>query len=191
VILVVGLGNPGPRYAVTRHNVGFRVADRLVTGHNASFRDKFQGQVADIDIADKRVLVLKPMTYMNESGRSVVAAMSFYKLFPAELLVVNDELDLPLGEVRLKAAGGDAGHRGVRSICEQLGTADFARVRLGIGRPPPEFGGSGADYVLQAFPLADQALAEEMVARGAEAVELVMSRGMSAAMNTINQRAKR
>jgi PTH1 family peptidyl-tRNA hydrolase len=191
VILVVGLGNPGPRYAATRHNIGFQVVDRLTEKHRAAaWRDKFHGQFSAFDWSSERLLVLKPMTYMNESGRSVAAAVAFYKLEVDRLLVVHDELDLPFGEPRLKFGGGDAGHRGLRSLAACLKTSDFARLRMGIGHPPPEFGGSARDYVLEGFPLANQAEVEQMIGRGVEAIELFAGRGLSAAMNIINQRLK-
>lgn len=192
MILVAGLGNPGPRYEATRHNIGFRVVDCLAEKQRGpGWREKFHGQFTSFDWSSERLLLLKPLTYMNDSGRSVGAAAAFYKVEPAQVLAVHDELDLPFGDVRLKFGGGDGGHRGLRSLAAHLGSGDFARLRMGIGHPPPEFGGSPRDYVLEGFPLAEQPEVEQMVGRGVEAIELFVSRGLSAAMNVINQRPKR
>jgi len=192
VILVAGLGNPGPRYEATRHNAGFRVVDRWVERHGgASWRDKFEGQLASVDCkSGERVLVLKPMTFMNLSGHCVRAAMSFFKIDPANLLVVHDELDLPFGEYRLKQGGGAAGHNGVSSIIEQLGTDGFARLRFGIGRAPADFVGSGADFVLESFPLADRAQLTELIDTSSKVLDQVVNDGLSAAMNKSNRRKK-
>jgi PTH1 family peptidyl-tRNA hydrolase len=128
---------------------------------------------------------------MNASGRSVAAAMGFYKLEPASLLVVHDELDLPLGTLRLKLGGGDAGHKGIRSVQSELGTPEFARLRVGVGHPRESTLGEAADYVLEAIPPAERLAFEEAVARAAEAVELFLSSGLSVAMNQVNQRMRR
>jgi PTH1 family peptidyl-tRNA hydrolase len=191
VIALVGLGNPGERYAATRHNVGFRVVERVVEKCGGSgWREKFSGRVATVERAGEKLLVLEPQTFMNESGRSVRAALDFHGLGVEDLLVVHDELDLAFGEVRLKQGGGDAGHRGLRSVTAHVASSDYGRVRVGIGRPPPEFGGSVADFVLQGFALADQAELSGVIDRAAEAIEIVVERGLPAAMNEINRRAK-
>jgi PTH1 family peptidyl-tRNA hydrolase len=195
MLLVAGLGNPGARYQATRHNIGFRVIDALAEkcGVPASaFRERFHGEIASARLGDQELLLLRPQTFMNESGRSVQAACAFYKLKPAEghLLVVHDELDLPFGDVRLKKGGGDAGNRGIRSISGALG-ADYLRLRLGIGRPPPDFRGEPADFVLQAFAPAELATVEDMIARATEAVSLFTSQGLEKAMNRTNQRPSR
>ena len=192
MILVAGLGNPGPRYEATRHNAGFRVVDRWVERHGgASWRDKFEGQLASVDCkSGERVLVLKPMTFMNLSGHCVRAAMSFFKIDPANLLVVHDELDLPFGEYRLKQGGGAAGHNGVSSVIEQLGTDAFARLRFGIGRAPADFVGSVADFVLESFPLADRAQLTELIDTSSKVLDQVVDDGLSAAMNKSNRRKK-
>lgn len=192
MLLVAGLGNPGPRYAGTRHNVGFRVIDELARqcGVPASaFKDRFNGEVASARFGNADLLLLRPQTFMNDSGRSVQAACTFYKIKPSELIVAHDELDLPLSEVRLKQGGGDGGNRGVRSVTGALGP-DYVRIRLGIGRPPPDFRGDVADFVLQAFASAELATVDQMVARAAEAVSLVTSLGLEKAMNRINQRPR-
>ena len=142
MILVVGLGNPGPRYALTRHNAGFLVIDALSLSPLAKgqrvvpFQSRFEAQYAELELAGKRVGLLKPETFMNASGRSVRAAAGALKLDPEAVLVVHDELDLGFGELRLKSGGGDGGHRGVRSISAELGTPSYGRLRVGIGRPP-------------------------------------------------------
>ena len=192
MILIAGLGNPGPRYATTRHNVGFRIVDRWVNRHESqTWREKFEAEYTSVSCANgERVVVLKPTTFMNRSGFAVRAALSFFKLEPAELLVVHDELDLPFGDYRLKLGGGDAGHNGVGSIIEQLGTDAFARLRFGIGRPPLEFTGSGADFVLEGFPLADRPRVEELIGTCTQVLDQVVESGLSSAMNVSNRKKK-
>jgi len=191
VILVVGLGNPGRRYEETRHNVGFMVAERIVGGAAGLWREKFRGRFAQIELGSARVAVLEPHTYMNESGGSVRPAATFFKVPPADVLVVHDELDLPFGQIRLKQGGGDAGHKGLKSITSHLGTPEYMRLRVGIGRPPPGFRGDVADYVLQAFASAERADLDDVVDRAADVVAEVVERGIAAVMNATNQRAKR
>ena len=189
--LIVGLGNPGPKYADTRHNLGFRVVDALSEKFgNPPWREKFQGLFARAEQAGVELGLLKPMTFMNLSGRSVQAAKAFFKVQTDDLLVVHDELDLPFGQIRLKAGGGEAGHNGLRSISEVIG-ADYARLRIGVGRPPPEFRGSGADFVLQALAPAEQADVANVIGRAVEAVSLLIDAGLSRAMNQTNQRTVR
>lgn len=193
MFLIAGLGNPGPRYQATRHNFGFRVIDELARqcGVPASaFRERFHGEIASARLGDEEVLLLRPQTFMNESGKSVQAACTFYKIKPAELIVAHDELDVPFAEVRLKKGGGDGGNRGIRSISAALGP-DYIRIRLGIGRPPPDFRGDPADFVLQAFASAELAAVEQTISRATEAVALVTSLGLEKAMNRINQRPTR
>ncbi len=193
MLLIVGLGNPGPRYQATRHNVGFRVVDELARqcGVPASaFKARFHGEIASARLGEQELLLLRPQTFMNESGRSVQAACTFYKLKPSDLIVAHDELDLPFSEVRLKQSGGDGGNRGIRSVTAALGP-DYLRIRLGIGRPPPDFRGDIADFVLEAFPSAELGTVEQMVTRATEAVSLVTSLGLEKAMNRINQRPAR
>jgi peptidyl-tRNA hydrolase, PTH1 family len=183
-LLVVGLGNPGAEYAATRHNLGFRVVDELAARSGGpTFRRKFHGELADGRVGGKPALLLKPLTYMNESGQSVRAAVTFYKVALGDLLVIHDELDLPFGQIRLKPGGGDAGNRGIRSISAHLGTGDYPRLRLGIGKPPPGFRGGGADFVLQGFAPAESAELGSLLSRAADAAELVAAQGLQAAMN--------
>ncbi len=193
MLLIAGLGNPGPRYQATRHNLGFRLVDELARVCNvppSAFRERFHGEIASARLGDTELLLLRPQTFMNESGRSVQAACTFYKIKPSELVVAHDELDLPFADVRLKQGGGDGGNRGIRSVTGALGP-DYLRIRLGIGRPPPDFRGDPADFVLQGFPSTELAGVEQMLTRGVEAVSLVTTLGLEKAMNRINQRPAR
>lgn len=152
--LIVGLGNPGSRYADTRHNIGFMAADAIAQAHGfAPFRGKFQGQLAEGRLSDDKAWLLKPETYMNLSGQSVGEALRFFKLTPADIVVLHDELDLAPGRMRVKQGGGHAGHNGLRSLIGHVG-ADFARVRLGIGHPGDR--DRVSDYVLSPFAKADR-----------------------------------
>jgi PTH1 family peptidyl-tRNA hydrolase len=191
VILVVGLGNPGPKYAQTRHNVGFMIVDRLVEREKGGpWQKKFNGEVAQVPLAGERSYALKPHTYMNESGRSVQPAAAFYKVEPANIVVVHDELDLPFRTVRMKIGGGDAGNRGVRSVTQHLGTPEYVRIRVGIAMSEPNFPRDAADFVLDGFSASDRADLDEVIDRSLEAVTLFASRGLSAAMNVVNQRPR-
>lgn len=149
--LIVGLGNPGRQYARTRHNIGFMVVDELAARSGASFRGKYDGRFTETTIGEARVALLEPETYMNLSGRSVRAAARFYKLEPADVIVVYDDIELPFDRVRAKAGGGLKGHNGLRSLAEAFGTPDFLRVRCGVGRPRRGDPRSVADFVLGAF----------------------------------------
>ena len=193
MILVVGLGNPGPRYALTRHNAGFLVVDALSLrgGRVASFRPQFEGMYAETELGGTRVGLLKPETFMNASGRSVRAAAAFFKVEPESLLVVHDELDVPFGELRLKSGGGDGGHRGIRSISAELATPGYGRLRVGIGRPPPDFQGDIADFVLQAVPPESRTELASVLERASEVVESVVRDGLPQTMNRTNQRMLR
>jgi PTH1 family peptidyl-tRNA hydrolase len=189
MLLAVGLGNPGARYESTRHNVGFMVADRLVTRHaGTAWRTQFQGEVASLELGSRRVLALKPQTFMNKSGYSVRNAMTFYKIPAESVVVIHDELDLPFGVVRLKVDGGEAGHNGLRSVSEQLGTKAYIRLRFGIGRPPPSFRGDPADYVLEAFAPGETPELEAALGTATDAIELLLSAGIERAMNQINRK---
>ncbi len=191
MILVVGLGNPGPRYATTRHNIGFMVVDRLAEVLRAGpWQKKFNGEVAQLDLAGERAIALKPQTYMNESGRSVQPAAAFYKILPADIVVVHDELDLPFRTIRMKQGGGDAGNRGIKSVTQHLGTPDYVRIRVGIDEPEQDFPRDGADFVLDGFPASDRADLPRVIDRAIEAVTLFASQGLSAAMNVVNQRSR-
>jgi PTH1 family peptidyl-tRNA hydrolase len=199
VKLVVGLGNPGPQYAGTRHNAGFLVLDAFAArssgGRVVAFGSRFDGQYAELEVdagaARERVGLLKPETFMNLSGRSVRAAMAFFKVTVGELLVVHDELDVPFGELRLKQGGGDGGHRGLRSISAELNNPSYGRLRVGIGRPPPDFQGDIADFVLQAFALEEARVLDSVLTSASQAVEAVIKDGLSRTMNRTNQRTVR
>jgi PTH1 family peptidyl-tRNA hydrolase len=185
-LLVVGLGNPGREYAGHRHNVGFMVVDKLVRRTGASFRSKFSGDLAETRLDDARVAFLKPQTFMNESGRSVAAAARFFKVEPDALLVVHDEGDFDLGRLQVRQGGGLAGHNGLRSIARALGTQDFLRLRVGVGRPERGDPRPLAAYVLSNFAPHDDA--ESVVARAADAVETVAREGVEAAQQRYNER---
>lgn len=189
--LIVGLGNPGARYENTRHNVGFMVLDRWLSAHPAAqWREQFGGEAADLSLGAARVLLLKPQTFMNRSGQSVRKAAQFFKIPPAQVLIVHDEVDLALGEIRLKLGGGEAGHNGLRSVTSDLGTQDYARLRCGVGRAPPEFRGDTADFVLQAPSPADRPQLETMISNAVQALEMVIRVGLDQAMNNVNRRPK-
>ncbi|MDD9876452.1 MAG: aminoacyl-tRNA hydrolase [Magnetovibrio sp.] len=161
MLLVVGLGNPGADYANNRHNIGFMAVDEIVRRHGFSpFRAKFQGQFSEGKIGAEKVLVLKPTTYMNESGRSVQAAMSFYKVAPEDIIVIHDEIDLAGGKVRVKRGGGHAGHNGLRSIHAHIGDA-YGRVRLGVGHPGDK--AKVAGHVLKDFAKAERDWVDRMI----------------------------
>ncbi len=188
--MVVGLGNPGPRYERTRHNAGFMVIDRTAADRVAGWQNQFDGSIGRCAVGRGDVILLKPNTFMNRSGHSIGAAASYYGIEPAEVLIVHDELDLAFGTVRLKFGGGVAGHNGLRSASERLGTQDYARLRVGIGRPGPEFGGSIVDYVLEAFPPGDEVELDRVLGVAADAVRQVIEDGFSVAMNRVNRRGK-
>jgi PTH1 family peptidyl-tRNA hydrolase len=188
MFLVAGLGNPGREHEGDRHNVGFVVVDAIAARVGADFRSKHSGLVARASLAARDVVLLKPQTYMNRSGDSVQPAAAFFKVAPAEIVVVHDEIDLPWGDVRLKLGGGHAGHNGLRDIIERLGSPDFARVRVGVGRPPPGFRGDGKLWVLSGFDAVQRAELPAIVDRAADAVERVVRDGVAAAMNSVNAR---
>ena len=183
-LLVVGLGNPGREYARHRHNVGWMVADELARRHAGSWRGKFSGRLADVRIDGHRVALLKPETYMNESGRAVSAAARFYKLAPESILVVHDDGDLDRGRLQARRGGGLAGHNGLRSIAQHLKTQDFLRLRVGVGRPERGDPRPLADYVLSNFEPHDDA--ETLVARAADAVETLDAEGLETAQRQFN-----
>jgi PTH1 family peptidyl-tRNA hydrolase len=185
-LLVAGLGNPGPEYAATRHNVGFMVVDELARRLGGSWRGKFSGDLAEVRLDDARLALLKPQTYMNESGRSVGAAMRFFKVRPEALLVVHDEVDLEPGRLQARFGGGLAGHNGLRSIAQHVGSPDFARLRIGVGRPERGDPRPVADFVLSRFP--DELDVEALVTRAADAVETIAGEGVEEAQQKFNER---
>jgi PTH1 family peptidyl-tRNA hydrolase len=175
-LLVVGLGNPGREYERNRHNVGWMIADELARRHEGSWRSRFNGRLAEVRIDDHKVALLKPETFMNESGRSVAAAARFFKLEPDAVLIVHDEGDFDLGRLQARLGGGLAGHNGLRSIADHLGTRDFMRLRVGVGRPERGDRRPLADYVLSNFEPHDDA--ERIVGRAADAVESLDAEGL-------------
>lgn len=184
--VVVGLGNPGKKYAGTRHNVGFEVLEVLSRRYSApAWRKGFEAEVTEISLGEHRVLLVAPQTYMNLSGRSVRGVVNFYKISLNDLMVISDDLNLPMGQLRLRQSGTAGGQKGLQNIIEQLGTNEFARLRIGIGRPPE--GMDSANYVLQKFTSREQAEMERAVDRAADAVEMWTSAGMDVTMNRFNR----
>lgn len=181
--LIVGLGNPGPRYERTRHNLGFMALDAIARRHGfGPFRARFQGLIAEGVVAGERCLALKPMTFMNDSGRSVGEAARFYKLPPADVVVLYDELDLKPGKVKVKTGGGAGGHNGIRSVDSHLGT-EYRRVRLGIGHPGDKDRVLG--YVLQDVPKAEQPMMDTLVEAVADAFPLLLAGDENGFMNRV------
>ena len=185
-LLVVGLGNPGREYAATRHNIGFMVADELAQRHGGSWRSKFSGEVADVRLDGARLALLKPQTFMNESGRSVSAAVRFYKVEPEAVLAVHDEVDLELGRMQLRLGGGLAGHNGLRSLTQHLKTPEFLRLRIGVGRPERGDPRPVADWVLSPFDASVDV--GSLVTRAADAVEVLVRDGVDGAQQRFNER---
>jgi PTH1 family peptidyl-tRNA hydrolase len=182
--LVVGLGNPGAKYEGTRHNIGFEVIDLLAKGGSgASFSRKFEGQLAEVEIDFRRVLLLKPETFMNLSGRSVSQAVRFYKLDPSDVLVICDDLSLPLGKLRIKPGGSDGGQKGLRDIAAHLGTDQYPRLRVGLGERGEV---DAADFVLGRFRSVERSQINDSLILATQAVAVWVSRGIEAAMNRFN-----
>jgi peptidyl-tRNA hydrolase, PTH1 family len=183
-LLVAGLGNPGREYEQTRHNAGWVVVDEVAARHGGSWRSKFSGKLAELRISERRVALLKPETYMNESGRSIAAAARFFKCPAGSLLVVHDDVDLVEGRLQARPGGGLAGHNGLRSIAQSMGSPDFLRLRIGVGRPGRGDCRSVADYVLSDFgPETD---VRPLVERAAAAVETIVLEGLEAAQQRFN-----
>jgi PTH1 family peptidyl-tRNA hydrolase len=188
--MIVGLGNPGPEHARNRHNVGFQVLELFAERHGLAF-DRFRerarlavGSLKGPDAGARRVLLVRPMTYMNLSGEAVAALSSFYKIAPADILVVCDDLDLPVGRIRLRPGGGAGGHKGVQSIIQHLGTNGFPRLRVGIGRPPGQM--DPTVYVLHGFSAEQDAEMIFVRANAADAIEVWLTQGIEIAMNRFN-----
>ncbi|ANI41691.1 aminoacyl-tRNA hydrolase [Mycolicibacterium vaccae] len=185
-VLVVGLGNPGPNYATTRHNIGFMVVDVLADRMGEKFKvhKKSGAEVATGRLAGRSVVLAKPRVYMNESGRQVGPLAKFYSVAPAEVVVIHDELDIDFGRIRLKGGGGVAGHNGLRSVSSALGSNDFHRVRVGIGRPPGQK--SGATFVLENFNSVERKEVPTIIEQAADATELLIAHGLEPAQNTVH-----
>ncbi len=184
--LIVGLGNPGPRYRGTRHNIGRRALEELAARWDAQLDEtRFNARFGTIRRDGQRLCLAVPITFMNEAGRAVAPVARFYRVPPERLLVIHDDLDLPLGALRLRAGGGSGGHRGMASVITALGTRDFPRLRLGIGRPPPKW--DPADYVLAPFRTEERAIAAHSMALAADVVETTVREGIARAMNVCNR----
>ena len=184
-VLIVGLGNPGPEYARNRHNVGFRAVDLFAQAHQMAFRRiQHQALLAEGRLAGQRVILAKPQTFMNLSGRSVRPLVSSYRVPLNWLLVVYDDMDLPLGAIRLRPRGSPGGHNGMKSIVQALGTTEFPRLRIGIGRPPGQM--DPADYVLQDFRPDEEEILEGVLHRAVQAMRTFIEEGLEAAMNRFN-----
>ena len=183
-LLVAGLGNPGREYERTRHNAGWLAVDELARRHDGSWRSKFSGLLAEIRLDGSRLALLKPETYMNESGRSVAAAARFFKVEPGALLVVHDDVDLEPGRLQARRGGGLAGHNGLRSLADALGSQDFLRLRIGVGRPGRGDPRPVRDWVLSPFPPEEDVGA--LVTRAADAVEAIVLEGLETAQGRFN-----
>lgn len=182
--LVVGLGNPGARYAKTRHNVGFRVVERLAGRAGAPAEKKLFGAlVGDAVLGGKKATLAMPQQFMNVSGQPTASLLGYYKVPAADLVVIHDDMDLPLGRLRVRVGGGHGGHNGIRDIQRTCG-AEFVRIRMGVGRPPPQW--DPADYVLSSFTPEEEPVVQSMVDTAADAVESVVRDGVTSAMNRFN-----
>lgn len=186
--LVAGLGNPGPKYAANRHNVGFMVADALARRVGAAFAAarKARAEVCEarLGVGGPRLILVKPLTFMNLSGDAVAPLAQYYGIDPENVIAVHDELDIPFGEIRIKRGGGEGGHNGLRSLSKSLGTKDYARVRFGVGRPPGRQ--DAADFVLKDFPKAERPEALLGIELAADAVEAIIEKGFVMAQNLFN-----
>jgi PTH1 family peptidyl-tRNA hydrolase len=183
-LLIAGLGNPGREHAADRHNAGWMVVDELARRHGGSFRSKFSGRLAEVRLGESRIALLEPETYMNESGRSISAAARFFKVDPADVLVVHDDVDLEVGRLQARLGGGLAGHNGLRSIAQALGTQEFLRLRIGVGRPARGDRRPVADYVLSPFAPEDDV--DAIVTGAADAVESLLLEGLALTQQRFN-----
>lgn len=190
--VIVGLGNPGPKYGLTKHNVGFMLVNALAERLGISeteWKDKFEALVAETRIGTEKVLLVKPMTYMNDSGRAVGPILSWYKLEPEDLVVVHDDMDIPAGTIRIRKKGSAGGHNGIKSVLAHVGDEHFTRVRIGIGRPLP--GWSVIDHVLAPFPSEDVPKIRAAIEYLLPAVETIVTEGTDLAMNKYNPRKQK
>lgn len=185
-LLVVGLGNPGPQYAKTRHNLGFMVADLLAARMGGQFKvhKRSGAEIVTGRLGHRPVVLAKPRTYMNESGRQVGPLAKFYSVMPTDLIVIHDELDIDFGRIRLKLGGGEGGHNGLRSVASSLGTKNFQRVRIGVGRPPGRK--DPAAYVLETFSAAERPEVPAICEQAADATELLIEVGLETAQNQVH-----
>ena len=185
--LIAGLGNPGQQYAGTRHNIGFMMLDHFAEKNNLTFTDsKWKALVSKAVVWDESVVLLKPQTFMNLSGMAVAQAVNFYKLQPANIIVIHDDLDMEFGRLKIVSGGGDGGHKGIRSIIEHLGTKNFPRIKIGIGRPPTPV--PPDKYVLSTFNSEEKKMIEQKMSLVIEGLRVSLQQGISAAMTFINQK---
>lgn len=192
--LIAGLGNPGSQYEKTRHNLGFVLVDAFVEKlaerrRVSAWKDRDGALICEVGEGPQRLLLVKPQTFMNRSGEPLAAIANFFKIEPAAIVVAHDEVDIPLGTLRLKQGGGDGGHNGIKSVLQCLGNADFVRIRLGVGRPPAVAGSddrSTADWVLGRFSAEERSVAHEVVNRGVLALECLIGEGLKTAQNKFN-----
>lgn len=186
--MIAGLGNPGPKYEKTRHNIGFDTVDALAEKYQASLAaSRYQALVGGAFIAGEKVLLVKPLTYMNNSGEAVGALAGFYKIDPAlQLLVIYDDISLEPGNIRIRKKGSAGGHNGVKSLIAHLGTQEFARIKIGVGSKPPHW--DLADYVLSRFPPEDRKMVQQAMEDAAEAAGLIVAGDIAGAMNRYNQK---
>ncbi len=187
--IIVGLGNPGTEYRMSRHNIGFQVVDRLAQINHISIRTRrFRSFYGTGRINSRQVVLAKPLTFMNRSGEAVKKATDFFHLGMEDLVVVHDDLDLPFGSLRFKRRGGDGGHQGVRSIIERMGGNNFLRLKVGVGRPPQ--GLDSADYVLEVFDRIEQSLLDQILPLAAESLKVMLLEGLEKAMNQFQKRSE-
>jgi PTH1 family peptidyl-tRNA hydrolase len=185
--LIAGLGNPGQQYAGTRHNIGFMMLDHFAEKNNLTFTDsKWKALVSKAVVWDESVVLLKPQTFMNLSGMAVAQAVNFYKLQPANIIVIHDDLDMEFGRLKIVSGGGDGGHKGIRSIIEHLGTKNFPRIKIGIGRPPTPV--PPDKYVLSTFNSEEKKMIEQKMSLVIEGLRVSLQQGISAAMTFINRK---
>ncbi len=186
--IIVGLGNPGTQYRMSRHNIGFQVVDRIAQISHISVRTRrFSSAYGTGCIDSRQVILFKPMTFMNRSGEAVKKATDFFHLGMEDLVVVHDDLDLPFGRLRFKRRGGDGGHQGIRSIIERMGGNNFLRLKVGIGRPPQ--GLDAADYVLETFDRIEQSLLDQILPQAAESLKVMLLEGLESAMNQFQKKS--
>jgi peptidyl-tRNA hydrolase, PTH1 family len=183
-LLIAGLGNPGSKHARDRHNVGWMVLDELARRHEVTLRSKFNGRLGELRIGEAKIALLAPETYMNDSGRSIAAAARYFKVAPADLLVVHDDVDLDVGRMQARLGGGLAGHNGLRSIAQALGTPEFLRLRIGVGRPGRGDPRDVADYVLAPFDAHDDR--DGIVSHASDVVEVIIADGLEEAQQRFN-----
>ena len=185
--IIAGLGNPGVRYRWSRHNIGFQVVDQLAATHHIAVDQKrFKALYGAGWIDSQKIILLKPMTFMNLSGEAVKRAVDFFKVEMEDVIVTHDDLDLPFGRLRIKRGGGDGGHQGVRSVVERMGASGFPRLKVGVGRPPA--GVEAADYVLAPFEESERASLNGVLKRASEALAVMLIEGMEAALNRFQKK---